>query len=315
MPTHSTPQADDRHRSAGDLPDPLVPGESLDSLLGQALAEDRHDGDVTSETIVPEHVAGRARLVAKAPGVLAGLGVFVRVFELCDPNVEVDVYSRDGQCVVAGEEVASIGGLARSLLLAERTALNLLQHASGIATRTRALVDMVQGTPVRILDTRKTTPLWRALEKYAVRCGGGENHRLGLWDEAMIKENHLALAGRSLFEALGALRGRLGPDGRIHCEAETAEEAREAVLGGADVVLLDEIAPEQMGRLAPELRALAAERGRPVELEASGGITEQSLRAVAQSGVDRISIGGLTHTVKALDLSLRIEPARGEAGA
>lgn len=313
MSTHSRSQADDRHRSAGDLPDPLVPGESLDSLLGQALAEDRHDGDVTSETIVPEHAAGRARLVAKAPGVLAGLGVFIRVFELCDPNVEIEAQARDGQRLGAGDEVASLKGLARSLLLAERTALNLLQHASGIATRTRALVDMVQGTPVRILDTRKTTPLWRALEKYAVRCGGGENHRLGLWDEAMIKENHLALAGRSLTEALGALRGRLGPDGRIHCEAETAEEAREAVLGGADVVLLDEIAPEQMSRLAPELRALASERGRPVELEASGGITEQSLLAVAQSGVDRISIGGLTHTVKALDLSLRIEPARGEA--
>jgi nicotinate-nucleotide pyrophosphorylase (carboxylating) len=285
----------------------LDPG-AVDQVIRGALAEDLGPGDVTSDGLVPEDARARARLVAKQDGVLAGLGVFTRVFELCDPQARIEVQAADGQSIKAGAELARIEGNARALLLAERCALNLLQRMSGIATRTAGFVALLADVPgVRVLDTRKTTPGLRALEKYAVLCGGGANHRFGLFDQALIKENHLALAGQAVEPAVAQLRGELGPDVLLTCEAQDEHEARAAVRGGADVVMLDNMSAEAMADLAPELRALAQERGRPLELEASGGVTEHNLLAVARSGVDRISVGALTHSVPALDLSLYLE--------
>jgi len=291
----------------------LLPSGGLDDLLRRALDEDQGSGDVTSECAVPAAARARARLWAKADGVLAGIEVFARVFHLCDAEARTELLARDGERVWRGRELARIEGRARALLLAERTALNLVQHLSGIATRTAGFVARLAGLPVRVLDTRKTTPGLRALEKYAVLCGGGHNHRMGLWDEALVKENHLALAGRSLEAVLSDLRARGGPQLRITAEAEDAEQARAAVRGGADVVLLDDLGASEMAALCPELRALARSLGRPLELEASGGVTEDNVRRVAESGVDRVSIGALTHSVTALDLSLSLEalPAAG----
>ena len=282
----------------------------MDELLRAALAEDLGAGDVTSRTAVPEGAEARAWLLAKQPGVLAGLEVFQRVFELCDPDVRVKVLARDGQRVEAGARLIELEGDARALLAAERTALNLAQRLSGIATRTAELVALARSgaEKARLLDTRKTTPLLRTLEKYAVLCGGGENHRFGLFDEVMVKENHIDLAGRPLETVLREQRAELGDGMRITAEARDAEEARAAVRGGADVVLLDNMAPDVMAALCPELRELARERDRALELEASGGIDERTIAAVAASGVDRISVGGLTHSVRSLDLSLYLEP-------
>ncbi|MDA1265548.1 MAG: carboxylating nicotinate-nucleotide diphosphorylase [Planctomycetota bacterium] len=297
-------------------PPPGPPPAVVARVVRQALDEDLGiglggpEGDLTSDNLVPEGAAARGRLIAREPGVLAGLDVFLSVFTTCDPAARVEAQACDGQRVEPDQTVATIEGRARALLLAERTALNLLQRLSGIATRTAGFVALVEGAgAARLLDTRKTTPGLRALEKYAVLCGGGDNHRSGLYDEAMIKENHLALAGRPVADAVRAMRASIGPAVRMTCEATTDAEALAAVEGGADVILLDNMSPEHMTALVPLLRARATELGIAVELEASGGITESNLRAVAASGVDRISIGALTHSVRALDFSLYLEPA------
>jgi len=279
----------------------------IDPAVLRALAEDRGTGDLTSETAVPAGARARARLLAKSAGVLAGTGVFARAFELCDPGAEVLLRKRDGERVTPGEEVASVTGDARALLLAERTALNFLQRMSGIATRTARLVELAAGR-VRVLDTRKTTPGLRAFEKHAVLCGGGENHRRGLDDQVLVKENHLALSGRGLEELLTAQRAALG-EVTIVAEARTPAEARAAVRAGADVVMLDNLPPAEIAALVPALRALAAGRDWPLEIEASGGIDEETLEAIARTGVDRVSVGALTHSVRALDLALYLEPA------
>lgn len=288
---------------------PALGADVLDPVLQGALAEDVRGGDVTTAAAVPVDARARARLVAKADGVLAGVDAFVRTFELCDPDVTIERLAQDGDRVVPGQEVVRLAGRAASLLVAERTALNVLQRLSGVATVTRAFVDAVahvSGT--RILDTRKTTPGLRLLEKHAVRCGGGENHRIGLFDEAMIKENHLDLSGRGLAELVGQVRATLAPGTRVTAEARDAEEAREAVRGGADVVLIDNIPADELVPLCVELRALATELGQRVELEASGGINLTTVAGVAEAGVDRISVGALTHSAPALDLSLYLEP-------
>jgi len=283
-----------------------VPAEWLDELLRRALAEDVGTGDRTSLAAVPEGARAQARLVAKATGCVAGLGVFARVFELCDPEVSITCLSSDGATCSPGDELALLSGKARALLTAERTALNFMQRMSGIASRTARFVELCEGR-VRVLDTRKTTPTLRHLEKFAVLCGGGVNHRFGLFDEVMLKENHIDLAGRPLAEVLQRVRAEVGTM-RITCEARDAEEARVATSGGADVVLLDNMSCAEMAALIPELRALAEERGSAVELEASGGIDETTVAAVSKTGVDRVSIGGLTHSAPALDLSLYLEP-------
>ena len=295
-------------------PRPLEAGE-IDRFVKIALDEDRGGGDLTSITAVPEKARARARLVAKADGVLAGLSVFARAFVLCDRRAQVELLFEDGARFRRGDVLARIEGQARALLAAERTALNFVQRLSGTATLTARFVDLAHsasggtgGEGVRILDTRKTTPGLRLLEKYAVRCGGGENHRFGLYDEVMVKENHIELAGRSIEAVLADLRRAVGPNVRITCEARDAKEAFAAVDGGADVVLLDNMSAATLSDLCPALRARAEERGRKVELEASGGIDERTIGGIARSGVDRLSIGALTHSAPALDLSLELEP-------
>ncbi len=317
-PTPSTPQSLPPDKSRIGPPDPLA-SATIDRVVVPALAEDLGDGDLTSEGLVPAGVRATARLIARAPGVLAGLDVFTRTFELCDSDVQVHSNVADGVCVQPDQELLVMEGSARAILLGERTALNLLQRMSGIATLTARFVEAVSsvqgqgGRTPRILDTRKTTPNLRALEKYAVRCGGGENHRFGLFDEAMIKENHLALAGSDLRQALVDLRGRVGAQVRITAEAVSDVEAEAAVRGGANVILLDNFTPQNLAQLCPRLRDLAAESGTQVELEASGGIHLQSVAAFAASGVDRLSVGALTHSVPALDLSLYVAPVTGQA--
>ena len=294
-------------------PRPLEAGE-IDRFVRIALDEDRGGGDLTSITAVPEKARARARLVAKADGVLAGMNVFARAFVLCDRRAQVVLLFEDGARFHRGDVLARIEGQARALLAAERTALNFVQRLSGTATLTARFVELARAAGsksangVRVLDTRKTTPGLRLLEKYAVRCGGGENHRFGLYDEVMVKENHIELAGRSVEAVLADLRRAVGPSVRITCEARDAKEAFAAVDGGADVVLLDNMSAEALSDLCPTLRARAEERGRRIELEASGGIDERTIAAIAKSGVDRLSIGALTHSAPALDLSLELEP-------
>ena len=293
--------------------------DHLDEVLRRALAEDLGmevragtptedlvQQDVTTRTAVGEGVAGRATLIAKEAGVFAGGSAFERILRMLDPDARVDAMVRDGQLIVPGDIVLHARGDARALLVAERTALNLVQRMSGIASRTRAAVERVEGTRASILDTRKTAPGLRYLDKYAVRVGGGVNHRIGLFDEAMVKENHIDLSGRSVETLLADLRADLGAGFTITCEARDGVEAEAAVRGGADVVLLDNMTPSELSALIPTLRALAEERGRPVALEASGGITLDTLPAVAETGVDRISMGELTHSPPALDLSLQL---------
>ncbi|MEM9799754.1 MAG: carboxylating nicotinate-nucleotide diphosphorylase [Planctomycetota bacterium] len=301
---------------------------ALDQVIRRALSEDLGievapgvtaaelvQRDVTTRTAVPAGARGRATLVAKESGVFAGGQAFARALELLDPTSSVEALIADGQVVVSGDIVLHAHGEARALLIVERTALNIVQRMSGVASRTREAVDLVEGTGVRILDTRKTTPGMRALDKYAVRVGGGENHRTGLFDEAMLKDNHVDLAGRPIEAVLADLRSDLGPDVLITCEARDAAEAEAAVRGDADVVLLDNMSAETIADLAPRLRALAQEHGRPVQLEASGGITAETIVPMARSGVDRISMGALTHSAKALDLSLELEFDGPEPGA
>lgn len=288
---------------------PLTP-ERIDAFVRPALEEDRGGGDLTSIHAVPEKARARATLAAKSAGVLAGITVFTRTFELVDPHARVEILVADGSRFSRGALLARVEGSARALLTAERTALNFVQRLSGIATLTARFVEAaaLAGGVARILDTRKTTPNLRLLEKYAVRCGGGENHRFGLHDEVMVKENHIELAGRPLPEVLRDLRRAVGPSVRITSEARDEAEALAGVEGGADVVLLDNMSPAEMARLCPLLRARAARLGRSVELEASGGIDLSTVADVSRSGIDRISIGALTHSAPALDLSLDLEP-------
>lgn len=286
------------------------PPEALESKLlgevvGSALREDLGTGDCTSASTVPSAARARGSLVAKEGGVLAGLAVFEAVFRTLDPHAQVASLAADGESFESGAVLARVEGGARALLSGERTALNFVQRLSGIASLTARYVAAAH--PVRVLDTRKTTPGLRVLERYAVRCGGGENHRFGLFDEVMIKNNHVDLAGRPLDELVVAARDAVGPSVRITAEARDAAEAEAAVRGGADVVLLDNMTPAELSALCPRLRALGAEGSRTVELEASGGITLENLASIAQSGVDRVSIGALTHSAAALDLSFRLE--------
>lgn len=296
-----------------------MPGlDLLDPILISALDEDGGPPgaaptkrasrvDLTSDQGIPATARARARLVAKAEGVLCGGALFRRVIELCDPRAEVELLQADGTELRPGQVVLTARAGARALLYAERTGLNFVQRLSGISSTTARYVAVARGR-ARILDTRKTTPNLRLLEKYAVRCGGGENHRMGLWDEAMVKNNHADLAGASLQELVATLRTRLGPRTRITAEARDLDEALAGVSGDADVILLDNFDADALAQAVVALRAAARGRARPLELEASGGITLQNLSACAASGVDRISIGALTHSAPALDFSFYMQP-------
>ncbi len=278
----------------------------LHETVARALAEDVGAGDVTSEATVPEEGRGRARIVQKAPGVVFGLDLVEEVMRQC--RVEhVDKLVVEGQWREdVPAEVALATGPARALLAAERTALNFLGHLSGVATLTARFVEAVTGTGVRILDTRKTTPGLRELEKAAVAAGGGRNHRMGLYDAILIKENHIALAG-GLAKAVHAARGSR-PDLAVEVECRNLDEVAYALGTGADLLLLDNMAPDTL-RKAVALRETSAGKGKGPSLEASGGVNLETVRPIAETGIDFISVGALTHSAPTLDFSMLIETA------
>ncbi len=268
-------------------------------LVRAALLEDvGRGGDLTTEAIVEPERRARARIVARRAGVLAGLDVAALAFRFLDENVELLDRVPEGARVERGQAVGEIAGSARALLTGERTALNLLCRMCGIATATRELVDLIEGSAARIADTRKTTPGLRALERYAVRRGGGVNHRFGLDDAVLIKDNHLALAG-SIREAVAAARARAGHMVKVEIEVDTLDQLREALTEPIDAVLLDNMTPQELAKAV----ALVARR---VVTEASGGVTKENVAAIAAAGVDIISVGWLTHSAPALDFSLEI---------
>ncbi|MCI0341467.1 MAG: carboxylating nicotinate-nucleotide diphosphorylase [Planctomycetales bacterium] len=287
---------------------PAVPWRSVDSLLDRALAEDIGRGDVTSLAAVPAGLLARGTIVAKAAGVVAGLPVAARVFARVSRSARLRPLVREGARVRAGTALARVRGPARAVLAAERTALNLLGRLSGIATLARRYADAVAGTRCAVLDTRKTTPLWRALERAAVRAGGGRNHRFDLHDQALVKTNHLRLGGgvAALPRIVAACRRRAPGHSPVIVEARDLREFRAATAAGADVVLLDNV-PDRV------VAAAVRERGRrrlPL-LEVSGGITPARAARLARLGADRVSVGALTHSAPALDVSLRLEPVPG----
>lgn len=269
----------------------------LDGLLFAALKEDIGTGDITTNSCIPEDRQAEGRLIAKADGVVCGLAVAARVFRLLDERIVLTPLVQDGDRVGKGEVLAELSGPARGILTGERVALNLLQRMSGIATATAKAVSAVSGTKAKICDTRKATPGLRVLEKTAVRVGGGHNHRFNLADGVLIKDNHIAAAG-GIAEAVRAARAAAPHVMKIEVEAETLEDVQKALDAGAEIIMLDNMDTETM-RQAVDLvggRALT---------EASGNMGERDLKEVAQTGVDFISIGALTHSVKALDISLK----------
>jgi nicotinate-nucleotide pyrophosphorylase (carboxylating) len=278
-------------------------------LVELALEEDLDTaGDLTSQAVIPVDLPGRAVFVARAPGVLAGLPAVALVLEAVDPSLTLEVLAVDGTWVEPGRPLATVAGPLRGILAAERTALNFLQRLSGIASQTRRYVDAVAGLPVRILDTRKTIPGWRILDKYGVRQGGGHNHRMGLYDGVLIKDNHLAALARSegresplaVRTAVQAARERFGDRVLVEVEVDTLEQLGVALSSRPDVVLLDNVRLEDL-RTAVRRRNAEAPG---VLLEASGGVTLDSVQAIAETGVERISVGALTHSIVALDLAL-----------
>ncbi len=270
----------------------------LDDWLKSWLAEDIGSGDITTEAIVPRQAVTTAYVQAKETGILAGGTIAARVFHLLDEGVQTTLLLKDGSPLVKGQIIAEIKGPAWAILSGERLALNLLQHLSGIATCTSTFVSLVEEYPVRIVDTRKTIPGLRLLEKYAVRVGGGHNHRLGLYDAVLIKDNHIKVAG-GIKPAIEAARTSISHTCRIEVEVESLTGVAEALAAGADIIMLDNMGAEVM-RQAVEMIG-----GRAVT-EASGGIDHTTVAAIAATGIDVISIGALTHTIKALDISLDI---------
>ena len=270
----------------------------LEEALRAWLREDLGQGDLTSLLVVPEDLEGEAVILAKEGGVLAGLWVAERVFALADPRTAFTPLVAEGARVAEGTEVARVRGPLRGILAGERLALNLLQRVSGIATLTRAYVEALAGTKAQILDTRKTTPGLRALEKYAVRVGGGRNHRYGLFDGILLKENHVRAAG-GVGEAVRRAKARAPHYLKVEVEVRSLEELEEALEAGADLILLDNFPLEA-------LREAVRRVGGRVPLEASGNMTLERAKAAAEAGVDYVSVGALTHAAKALDLSLLV---------
>lgn len=276
------------------------PREAAERVIRAALDEDVGTGDLTTLATVPEGTRARARLVAKEPLRLAGLPAFQRVFEILDPgHLHWELHAREGEDLPGGTTVLHVEGDAHCLLVGERTALNFLQRLSGIASLTARWSALLQGTRARLIDTRKTTPGLRAMEKYAVRVGGGANHRGGLFDGVLIKENHIRAAG-GLTAAVAAARRRVPHTLKVEVEVTSLEEFDEALRSGTDTVLLDNMPIE-------DLREAATRAAGRVLLEASGGVTEDRLRSIAEAGVDLISAGALTHSARAMDLSFLFE--------
>ncbi len=272
-----------------------------DHLIDLALEEDAGLGDITSRAIFPAAHRGRGAIDAKQDLVLCGLEIAARVFAKVDPALKTKLLARDGDRVKKGAIVLRVEGPTAAMLTAERTALNFLQRLSGIATQARRYADAVAGTGVRVVDTRKTTPGWRALEKYAVRTGGCFNHRSSLGEHVLIKDNHIAAAG-SLTRAVELCRAAAPHGAKIEVEAKTLAEVKEALRARAEIILLDNMTPEQVRAAVKEIAGRAL-------VEISGGVKFDTLRAYAQPGVDVISIGALTHSAIAADLSLDVQPA------
>lgn len=279
-----------------------LPSALVDTAVRAALAEDLGDaGDITTNATIPHDATARAVIAARKPGILAGTALAQAAFRLVDPGIRVGLEKADGAVLTKGDAAITLEGPARAMLTAERVALNYLCHLSGIATATRALVDAVDGTGAKIACTRKTTPGLRALEKHAVRCGGGHNHRFGLYDAVMIKDNHIAAAG-SLTGALQAVRQAVGHTVRVEIEVDTLAQLEEVLAisrgpAGADIVLLDNMGIDDLKR------AVAMTQGACI-LEASGNVTIDTVRAIAETGVDVISSGWITHSAPILDLGL-----------
>jgi nicotinate-nucleotide pyrophosphorylase (carboxylating) len=271
-------------------------------LIDLALEEDRGAGDWTSRWTVTARTRVHAAIVARADGVIAGVAIAAAAFLRLDPRVELHAVAADGQVVQAGDLVATVSGPGRAILTGERVALNFLQRLSGIATLTRRFVDAVDGTGTRILDTRKTTPGWRSLEKAAVRAGGGTNHRAGLFDMVLIKENHAAVAG-GLAEALTRVRDQNSRGLPVTVEVHSVDQLDPAIAAGVDRILLDNMDTDTMAAIVARVRKLR----KPPEIEASGNMTLERVRAVAETGVDFISVGAITHSAPVLDMSLRID--------
>ena len=275
----------------------------IEEVIERALAEDLGQGDVTTAALISVHQPGVGFIVIKEEGVLAGIGLTKQVFQRVDPQLEVELLLEDGARVKPGSKAAKVTGSFASILKGERVALNFLQRLSGIASETSRYVESVQGLPVRIMDTRKTTPGLRSLEKYAVRIGGGQNHRMNLGDGILIKDNHLAALrnqGLNIKEIVARARRNAPQRLTVEVEVGTVQEALEAVEAEADIVMLDNMDIEDMREAVKRIRGRAL-------TEASGGITLDNARAVAETGVDSISIGALTHSVKALDIGLELQ--------
>ena len=271
---------------------------NYEDVIMRALKEDITYLDVTTDYLIPDDQISNAIFMSKANGVLCGIDVALRTLSILDPKATFEVLMNDGDTIEKSDIIAHVQGKTRALLKGERTALNLLQHMSGIATATKCAVDEVSGTGAVITDTRKTLPGLRALEKYAVTVGGGRNHRFNLSDAAMIKDNHTDAVG-SITKAVETLRTRVGHTIKIEVETRTLDEVREAVCVGADIIMLDNMDTETMKKAVAIISGAAP-------IEASGGIKAGMLREVAETGVNIISIGALTHSVKALDISMKI---------
>ncbi|HHW21374.1 MAG TPA: carboxylating nicotinate-nucleotide diphosphorylase [Clostridiaceae bacterium] len=271
----------------------------VDDIIWRALKEDMPMGDITTDSTVDEDMVCSAKLIAKEDCVIAGMEVFSRVFTLLDPKIYIERYVNDGEKVEKGTVIMFISGNARAMLKAERTALNLLQRMSGIATATRKIADILEGSKAKIVDTRKTAPGLRYLDKAAVRLGGGTNHRFCLSDGVLIKDNHIKAAG-GITEAVKRARANIPHTIKIEVETETMDQIKEALSAGADIIMLDNMSIDAMKEAVDHINGRAL-------TEASGNITIENVKIVAETGVDLISSGSLTHSVKAADISLRFE--------
>jgi nicotinate-nucleotide pyrophosphorylase (carboxylating) len=277
--------------------------KQVDDIIGLALAEDLGEGDVTSEALIPPDLQGKASIIIVENGVLAGGVIMSRVFKKVDPSLEFIQHMEDGTPVKAGDIVGTVSGSMLSILKAERVALNLLQRLSGVATETARYVAEIRGCKGKIYDTRKTAPGMRLLEKYAVKMGGGENHRMHLGDAVLIKDNHIAALraeGSSLADIIARAKRNSRKGITIEIEVTTAEEAAEAAQAGVDIIMLDNMSPAEMKKVVDSMPA-------GIRTEASGGITLKNVREAAMSGVDIISIGALTHSYKSLDIRIEYE--------
>ncbi|MDD6847283.1 MAG: carboxylating nicotinate-nucleotide diphosphorylase [Oscillospiraceae bacterium] len=270
----------------------------VDNLINNALLEDINYVDVATDYLIPDEQEGSAQFIAKADGVLCGLDIALRVFEILQPDFKAEVFKKDGDVLKKGDIIAKVYGKTKNILKGERTALNLIQHMSGVATATNKAVKIIEGTKATIADTRKTLPGLRPIEKYAVTVGGGRNHRYNLSDCAMLKDNHVD-AGGGITNAVKTLKAKLGHTVKIELEVRNLQELREALEAQVDIIMLDNMSCEDMKK------AVEITDGR-AKLEASGGITDETLYDIAQTGVDIISMGAITHSVKAFDISLKI---------